>query len=293
MVEHHLPATYGNYVNRLVVGLVGAPNAGKTHLFTAMVRQIDRQGLLPYGLSVGWLDMRAHSRFRQGQVEPFESGNALAGTRRGVVDYAGILVLRRFDGVEWAVTFFDIAGEDLRQAGAGGLGSAGRFLAGADAFLFVYAPDDPVETGTAAHPSENRAFALAIERMRATPALHGRPAAIAFTKADRLRYVPPIGRWLRGPDGNGLDAARTRAESRDIFAYLHDQGAGAALAPFSVFPRCTLHAVSATGGDAQPRDGSRVFPRGVRPMRVLEPLVAILAMAGVIPGDEAGKVGIP
>jgi hypothetical protein len=77
------------------------------------------------------------------------------------------------------------------------------------------------------------------------------------------------------------------AESRAAYAFLYQRGALAWLQPFHECRRCTLHFVSATG--AEPRDG--VYPRGVRPRRVLEPLVALLAMTGILAGPESGKVG--
>ncbi|MEU6264435.1 hypothetical protein [Saccharopolyspora shandongensis] len=52
---------------------------------------------------------------------------------------------------------------------------------------------------------------------------------------------------------------------------------------------CTLHFVSASGSEAEP--GEERFARGFEPVRVLEPLVAILAMAGMIGGEPAGRVG--
>jgi hypothetical protein len=99
---------------------------------------------------------------------------------------------------------------------------------------------------------------------------------------------------LRRGDERELNAARIRAESRDVFAYLSHAGAAAALQPFETFDRCTLHFVSASGADAVPVPNEaprKHFPRGVRPTRVLEPLIAILAMTGMIPGHEADKVG--
>ena len=47
----------------------------------------------------------------------------------------------------------------------------------------------------------------------------------------------------------------------------------------------------ASGGDAAESEG--LFPRGTRPLRVLQPLVAILAMTGVISGPGAEGVGQP
>ncbi|HEV2781150.1 MAG TPA: hypothetical protein VGX25_17330 [Actinophytocola sp.] len=293
--EHYIPASYWRYRDPLVIGLVGASASGKTHLLTAMIREAYRVGL-PHGVTVAALDLRRHATFRRRFIEPFEKGDALSATDFGVVEAADILLLRG-PGGERPVTFFDVAGEDLEKTS--GRNRATRFLVGANAVIFVYAPEDQFETGKDTAASENQSFDLAVERLRARPGgIDGLPAVIAVTKSDRLRYVPPADRWLRRGDTRVLDAASIRAESRDVFSYLHHIGAGASLRPFQAFPRCTLHFVSASGRDAvrvDPNDkkSKGKFPRGIQPTRVLEPLVAILAMTGMVPSPEAQKVGMP
>jgi hypothetical protein len=204
------------------------------------------------------------------------------------LEAADILLLRGAAGSR-PVTFFDVAGEDLQNIDA----KANRFLVGATALVFVVGLEDRLDVGQAATLSENRSFELAMERVRDRDI----PAVIVASKADRLRYVPPADRWLRRGDEHTLDADRVRGESRDVYAYLHQAGMSASLRPYAAFTRCTLHFVSASGGEAVPvvaGDRSKMYyPRGFHPTRVLEPLVSILAMTGVIPGPEAEKVGLP
>ncbi|WP_439656032.1 TRAFAC clade GTPase domain-containing protein [Lentzea sp. HUAS TT2] len=290
MVEHFIPASYGDYGEPLVIGLVGAPSSGKTHLLTSMVRQMHINGLASHGITVSALDFLRHRRFREQFITPLEQGGALPGTGTGMTEAADILLLRAPTG-DRPLVFFDVAGEDLVNPDARNRST--RFLLGVDAVIFVHASEDPLETGQSSTASENRSFELAIERLRDRRI----PAAIVVTKSDRLRFVPPAERWLHGGDEHTVNAARIRAESRDVYAYLHHAGAGASLRPFEAFPRCTLHFTSASGGDAVPveTDGPTRwhFPRGFRPSRVLEPLVSILAMTGAISGHEAEKVGMP
>jgi hypothetical protein len=287
---HYLPATYADYGPPLVIGLVGAPASGKTHLLTAMIRQAYLNGLLAHGVRVAALDILRHDHFRRQYIEPFEKGGTLAGTSTGVVEAADILLLRG-PGGERPVTFFDVAGEDLESTNA--RNRATRFLVGATAVIFVHGSEDRTAAGQLT-VAENQSFDLAVERLRGREI----PAAIAVTKSDRLRFVPPADRWLHRGNERTLDAARIRAESKDVYAYLHHAGAGASLRPFEAFTRCSLHFVSASGGDAVPidprnEDSERHFPRGFRPTRVLEPLVSVLAMSGLITGQEAEKVGTP
>ncbi|MEU5261135.1 hypothetical protein [Amycolatopsis sp. NPDC021455] len=291
-VPHYLPATYADYGDPLVIGLVGGSGSGKTHLLTAMIRETYRGGLGPHRVHAAALDFRRHTAFRTNFVEPFEDGGALPATSHGVFEAADILLLRGPGGTR-PVTFVDVAGEDLESTEA--LNSSTRFLLAVNAVIFVCAPEDTSAPGVLTG-SENKSFEMAVERLDGLPGGAARvPASIVVTKSDRLRYLPPADRWLRRHDP-ALDAARIRAESRDVYAYLHRIGAAASLRPFDAFTRCTLHFASASGGDALPvagRDGEYYFPRGISPVRVLEPLVAVLAMTGMITGPEADKVGLP
>ncbi|ONI84542.1 hypothetical protein ALI22I_28730 [Saccharothrix sp. ALI-22-I] len=286
--EHYLPATYADYGDPLVIGLVGAPISGKTHLLTAMIRQAYLNGLTAHGVTVSALDFRRHKTFRDDFIVPFERGDALAGTGNGIVEAADILLLRG-PGGQRPVTFFDVAGEDLESTDP----RVNRFLIATTAVIFVHASEDPLETGQSSAASENGSFEQAIGQLSGNQL----PAVIAVTKSDRLRYVPPAERWLHRGDETDLNADRIRAETRDVYAYLHHVGAAASLRPFDEFSRCTLHFVSASGGDAVPIDpkvpSKKHFPHGFHPTRVLEPLVSILAMTGMITGPEARKVGMP
>lgn len=290
MDDHYLPATYFAYPDPLVVGLIGASTAGKTHLLTAMIREAYRDGLTPYGLQASALDFRRHDAFQSLYVKPLEEGTALAATRFGVTEAADILLVRGANGQARPITFFDVAGEDLESTRA--LNPATRFLAAANAVIFVHGLEDTPDQGGSAGRDPSWSFELAIAQLKGVEGADRIPAAIAVTKADRLRYVPPVDRWMRHRDTRGLDAARMRAESRDVYAFLHHTKAYGSLRPTSAFRRCTLHFVSASGGDALPTEGPTArFVRGVRPVNVLQPLVSILAMSGMIPGPDVERVG--
>lgn len=292
--EHYLPASYLTYEDPLVIGLVGGPRSGKTHLLTAMIAETYAGGLARYGIKHGPLDFLRHDQFRASHLVPFEEGQQLGGSRSNLLEYADSLVLRR-DNRAWPVTFFDVSGEDLIRPGMRDLG--GRFLLGANALIFAHALDElggeaDGRITTRRSRRENRAFTFALERLQSfrSPAdVADLPVTIAVTKADRLRFVPPADRWLRHGNDEPLTAAAARGESRDAYAYLHKEGAVASLAPFDVFTRCTLHFVSASGGDVSHED--KAYPRGVRPLRVLQPLVALLAMAGIIDEPQLRGMG--
>jgi hypothetical protein len=287
---HYLPARYRSYTNPpIVIGLVGSHSAGKSHLLTAMISQLtDYEGLAPLGLRVAPLDALRYSEFRKTNISPFEKGKQLAGTNGGITEYSEALVVERLDGTgAWPVTSFDVAGEDFLEDAKIGQSA---FLPRATAFLFVHGLDDgAAESDYRAAP--NRAFSHSLKRLSPVEDVHKRPSAIAITKSDRLRYTPPVDRWWRGQSElEDFGTERIARESRDAYAFLYARSARTSLTPFDMFDRCTLHFVSASGVEAD--TSKRTFPRGTRPRRVLEPLAAILAMAGVVPDVSCREMGL-
>ena len=288
LAEHYLPLAYASYLPALVIGLVGASRAGKSHLLAAMIAEIVRGGLQRYGLTFAPVDHALHAGFRRDKADPLVNGNCrLPGTVEGAAGYADALLITSRAGTR-PVAFFDVAGGDLLERGV-----TGRFLVGASGLIFVVDPGTALGLGTPDDPPEPAGSDPALDSVLARLGAGARPlsvpAALVITKSDRLRLRPPADRWLRARPGRRIDAARWRDESRDAYALLHQHRAHAWLRPFHESERCTLHFVSATGSEAR----GHLFPRGVRPRRVLEPLLALLAMAGALPDSAAGGVGRP
>ena len=291
-VEHYLPWAYAAFRRPLVIGLVADTNAGKTHLLAAMMAEIVRGGLMPYRLDWEPLDNPRHDRFMAEFVQPFIAGKSLPETDPGVVEFIDALVISSPTG-RWPVAFFDVSGEDFRPNGP-----QGRFVIGADGLIFLVDPGTALPTaddGAPAAPiSQATAFASVISRMRTAQRQNSyisTPAAIVLNKSDRLRLHTPVNKWMHaGFAGPPLRPDLIRAESRDVYAFLHQyRTAWPWLAPFESFQRCTLHFASATGGEE--RGG--VFPRGTQPRRVLEPLIALFAMTGILGNDPgAREVGV-
>lgn len=288
--EHYLPRAYASYLPPLVIGMVGASESGKSHLLAAMISEISRAGLQPYGLTFAPVDHDLHNRYRRDKAERLVVRNErLTATVEDVVSYADALLITSSAGTR-PVAFFDVAGGDLLERGV-----TGRFLIGASGLIFVVDPGTAFGLATADDPSpgatgSDPAFDSVLARLGAGKRFLPMPAALVINKADRLRLRPPADRWLRATTTNGrIDAARWRDESRDAYALLYQHDAHAWLRPFHECERCTLHFVSATGSEAH----GKAFVRRVRPRRVLEPLLALLAMTGALPGAEASKVGRP
>ncbi|MDQ0845770.1 hypothetical protein [Streptomyces sp. V1I6] len=290
---HRLPVPYLTSGEPLTVAMVGSSAAGKTHLLAAMLGEIEQGGLEPYGLKCLPLNPEEHREYLAETVHPLHRGEVLR--RTGQVRFAefadGLLVTGH--GVTRPVVFFDLAGEDLAQNS-----DVTRFLMGVGAFIFVLDPLralrlpqlDPVRerTGLVQRDLGDEAFATVLGRIPRTGPYITAPAAVALNKSDLVRFDPSVDRWLARGLPAVLDDATFRAESRDVHAFVRHHGSQAWLKPFDDCARCTLHFVAATGG----QERGETFPHGVRPRRVLAPLLSVFAMCGLLPGAELRETGV-
>jgi hypothetical protein len=274
---HYLPAEYGHYGRPVVLGLVGNTNSGKSHLLSAMTAAIERGELAHYGIGSRPLDMALHHRFLEQTVRPlFIDGRVLDGTSEGIIDFADAWLITPEDGATRAVALYDVAGGELSRRD-----DSAAFLEIADGLIFVVDPDQLMSPSIG-----DEAFGAVLDLLGSTGRTPQVSAAVVVTKADLLRFEDPVALWLRSGLG-GTDPDLTLRESADVFAYLSNRGAGAWTRPYTDCGKATLHVASATGGPAY---GS-VYPRPVTPCRVLAPLIALLAMTGVLPGEPFQRVG--
>jgi hypothetical protein len=279
---HFLPAAYGQYGRPAVFGFVGAGRSGKTHLLAAMVGEIERYGLRDYGASVRPIDQSQHQGFLDGSVRPLlGQSQVLETTRHGVVSFVDALLVTEDGKTPRPVALFDVSGEELVN-----VEDAKSFLDIADGLIFVVDPGQLDGDGLG-----DSTFNTVLNLLEATDRLSQVSAAVVLNKGDILRFDDPVARWLRREPA-GLDAAELLAESADIYAYLTRRGAQAWTRPYRECGKATLHVASATGGPRAEAEDERRYPRGVTPRRVLGPLVALLAMTGVLTSPEAQKVGI-
>ncbi|QKV79935.1 hypothetical protein [Amycolatopsis sp. Hca4] len=292
---HYLPAMHKDYGAPVVIGVVGRAGSGKTHLLITMLSEMLRGGLHQHGLTFEVADRNQHDESVQA-IQQLREGKVLASTIEDRHVFTSYLLVHKKGAAPRPLIFFDVAGEDFVEQGFVSERRA-QFIVGADALLFV---DDPARglpqwrpgTKPPGGPEKsqlaNRAFDGAIARLRAKGRNAELAAAIALTKADELRYEYPVDHWLRREDvAAPLDPEVFRQESRDVYATLVRYDATSLLQVVEQFDRRTLHFVSATGGAAT----AKSYPRGIRPSRVLQPVLALLAMTGVVDGPEAHEVG--
>ncbi|MEF3112242.1 TRAFAC clade GTPase domain-containing protein [Streptomyces chrestomyceticus] len=296
MHDHYLPAPYFTNGEPLTVALVGSSRAGKTHLLASMIGEVERGALDAHGLKATALHTESHRSYLDQRVLKLRAGEMLAHTEQ--TDFAefadGLLVGGGGTARPRPVVFFDLSGEDLERTGR-----VTRFLAAVDAFLFVVDPLralplpylDAVRERTKQRTDDlgDRSFGTVLDRVPRD----GRPyvdkaAAVVVGKSDLIRFEPAVARWLTAPESARPTARALREESRDVYAFLRHHGGPAWLKPFSDCARCTLHFASATGG----QEDAGGFPQGVRPRRVLSPLLSIFAMCGLLPGADSQEVGL-
>lgn len=279
--EHYLPYRYVDQPREpVVVALVGAPASGKTHLLASMIGTLQEQGLERFGLSVSPLDVDEYERFTNTLVQPLLSrGRVLPRTNQNVWEFAlGLLVddTADPDGPGRAVAFFDVSGENL--TGSGDV-SDQAFFDRVDGFFFVISPDDLENDQT------DITFSTVLDLVEGK---HEKAAVLVLGKSDRYRFEPPVDRWLR-EGAPGLDPALILEETRDLYAFIdrYDKGDGY-LRPWFEVGRTAIHAVSATGSVRL--DDTR-YARPVRPQRVLQPFLTLMAMTGVKGGDDVQGIG--
>jgi hypothetical protein len=282
---HHLPARYGRFGEPVLLGFVGLTESGKSHLLTSMVGRIE--ALSEYQIAIEALDPELHKRFMENSVEPLITrSEALPGTPDRATALRDAFIVRYGAGPERVVALFDVSGGDLAETGMGR-----EFLWIADGLFFVIDPDHIARSKVGDATFGN---VLSIIRDRAKPGPKG--AAIILNKADKGRFEEPAARWLRAGEGV-LDPVDFLRESADVYAYLQRHGALALAAPYeaAMCEKATLHVASPTGGAKESEESEEKkgrYPRGVTPMRVLRPLVAMLAMTGVLTGPQAELIGV-
>jgi hypothetical protein len=282
--EHYLPAGYANYGRPVVIGFIGATTSGKTHLLSAMVGAIEGQELSDFNITSRPLDQRLHHRFLEDNVRPLlDKQTVLPATPEKIITFADALLMGSEDGPQRPVALFDVAGGDLSRQLTSEQG-AKRFLQIADGFVFVV---DSVRLGQTRTGDDT--FNTLLDLLRSVNRLRSVSAAVVLNKADLRRFDDPVTRWLR-TDLAGLDPHLIREESADVFAYLESFESRAWVEPYRACAKGTLHVASATGCSAEAGPGS-AYSRGVKPRRVLGPLVALLAMTGVLDDQRARQVG--
>jgi hypothetical protein len=283
-VHHHLPAGYGRFGEPVLLGFVGLTESGKSHLLTSMIGSIGK--LSDYQIDVEPLDPIMHQRFLESSVKPLITRNeVLPGTPDdATTQIADAFIVRHGNGPKRVVALFDVSGGVLAQTDP--TAKTREFLWIADGLFFVIDPDH-IRASKIGDDTFSNVLNIVRDRVKPEPV----SAAIVLSKADKARFEEPVARWLRSRNGT-MDPAEFLRESADVYSYLEQRDADVLIEPYRVCQKATFHVASSTGGAKDGEDKSSKYPRGVTPLRVLRPLVAMLAMTGVLTAPQAEMIGV-
>ena len=280
-VHHYLPANYARFGPPVLLGFVGLTQSGKSHLLASMVGELGKLG--DERIEFHPLDPAMHHQFVESSVRPlFARGEVLPGTpNEDTTTFADAFIVQHGSGRQRVVALFDVAGGVLAD-----VRKKREFLWVANGLFFVIDPD---------HITSSKAgddtFTNVLDFVRVRPDRDSVSAAVVLNKADKVRFDEPAVRWLRSADLT-VDPESFLRESADVYGYLERVAPGVLTEPYKVCKKATLHVSSPTGGAQEGEDTSGKYPRGVTPLGVLRPLVAMLAMTGVLTGPEAERIGV-
>lgn len=302
--DHWLGYQYGKYGDPFVIGMVGESMVGKSHLLAAMIGQLTVQNkLADLNLSPEPVDRIRHTGYVRDYVIPLlqTSVGMMATPQRPSrpVEFVDALTLHpqspnNGGSGRRTVAFFDVSGEDLLAEA-----TSAEFVQAAHGLIFVVDPERAGLLGRKGRAVADPTFEGVLNQLfqagRNNPRTELRDvvAAVVVTKADLLRHDRTVATWYgRDRPPGPIDARKIDDESQDVYALLYANGAESWLMPVERCERATLHLASATGGSAS--GVPPVYRRGVRPRRVLEPLLALLVMGGILTSDYVvgGEVGI-
>lgn len=295
---HTLPDDFAR-TPTFVVGLIGPPLSTKTTYLGRLVAEVvDNATLAPLGIHGSLADSDSQSFYNSTMARFLDQGRAPNVTPKLPPGQITRPIIVRLDTPEgrFNLVFFDPSGESMYHTMD--LAQDNPFLHALDAAIVFVTPQAlslPRELPRTAAQAPIRYSTQAIANLEKVledhPKYHGRhpgrdlPIALVLAKCDELRPL------LQGRDFPSLVIEPT------LFVGLRDKldaqgdlpfellvthgGRGIVQSVFRLSDVRTVHAVSAMGCSPDP-DG--VF-RQVRPVNVVEPLLAILHGLGII-GDR-------
>ncbi|GGQ25878.1 hypothetical protein BKA00_002408 [Actinomadura coerulea] len=286
--DHFVPASLGG-MTVLIVGMVGTSGSGKSHLLAAMTEELDQAALkISHRLDVLPLDPRLQRElFARNRFDLLRDRKPLPVTRRALSPEftCAYRITSGHTGEQYALLIFDVPGEIFSQ---GHTRDDTPFMSIADGLVFV-ADGTELDVRHGRHTGDPGFTAVLshIDHVRAGRSLEflPLPAALVIAKSDTLRAFKEVDRWLDRRDD--LELGTVEEESEDAYALLRSRGAGSWLVPVQKCEDATLHFASATGVGVDMESGE--YPeQSFRRQRVLRPLLALLAMKGVLPREVLG-----
>ena len=321
-----LPVHFGKIRSRLIA-LVGAKESGKTVFMTVLVHELMHQVGDRLNAAISGADDNTRYRFASEYEQPlYRESQLLATTTTAGMSNRAPLVFRFTterqgplgrDGrlgrlplgarlgigkpQHTLLSFFDTAGEDLRSHQS--VEQNVRYLAAADGIVLLLDPLQmrgarglaapgtllPTPGDIADEPaSVLESITNLLLKTRKPDQRIGKPLAVTFSKVDTLRHgfsetSPLLQPPAQTPHFDERDSLAVHTEVQRLLV----QWDGARIDQLARlhYQHYRYFGVSALG--ETPTKDNHVSPRGVRPDRVADPLMWILAQFGAIPVKRA------
>jgi hypothetical protein len=316
-----LPVHFGKVRSRLIA-LVGARESGKTVFMTVLVHELMHQLGQRLDAAISGADDSTRHRFASEYERPLYRNSLLLAPTTTAGLHNRVPLVFRFTTVRrrllaWPgrpgrsdtqgrgepqhtlLSFFDTAGEDLRSQQS--VEQNVRYLAAADGIVLVLDPLQmhgarmvaepgcllPTPAGLADQPAtvlENITDLILAKKGTKPNERISKPLAIVFSKMDTLFHDLRETSPLRRPGGHGAylderDSLEVHHEIQRLLAQWEgtriDQIARLHYRSYRYF------GISALG--ETPTQDNHISARGIRPYRVADPFVWILAQLGAIP----------
>lgn len=302
-----LPRTSGEFPN-LIVAVIGAKEAGKSHYIAVLLERIRKQVGPTIDLLLEPLDDHTIRRYREDFYEPvFRRGVVITTTKSAVIDRRVQLPLvytltfggknlfgRRAIRAVVNLVFFDTAGEDLDSRDT--MATVNKYIYRADGIILLL---DPLQLelvrarldGGTKLPDVNTETATIIERttelIRAGQGLSSdaripTPLAVAFSKFDALDPLvdPQLQLNASSNHEEGFDLADFEAVSAELQSLLEDWDGRLIQQQVEIhFKRYGFFGLSALGCNPH---GDQTIPH-VLPRRVEDPFLWLLHCQRLIP----------
>jgi len=287
----------------LPIALLGAKASGKSNYIGVLINEIRKKMTSPFNCS---LSMTCSQESKQAYTDIYyrplyEQGITVRGTDAGEVPPL-IFPLRFMDMKNRiinmaALTFYDTAGENLNDKSV--MNTFNRYITNARGIILLLDPlqvpnirNKLAANGFNSLPQQNTeiydVLSIIIDVIRSVKNIRGQieiPLALVFTKIDVLEQynILPEDSCLKEESEHikrgafvKPDFENTNIQMKDLIENLLDDDL---IGYINQFKRHSFFGVSSLGGNP---NGTKIDGKGIRPRRVLDPLLWLLAEYGYI-----------
>jgi len=290
----------------LPIALLGAKASGKSNYIGVLVNEIRKKMIKPFNCSLSMTcSQESKQAYNDLYYRPlYEEGFTVNATDAGMTVPPLIFPLRFMDAKDKivnmaALTFYDTAGENLDNKDV--MHEFNRYISNAHGIILLLDPlqvpkirEDLKNNGFTALPEQNTeiydVLSIIVDVISGVKNIKGKieiPLALVFTKIDVLEHnnILPEDSCLRVESehlAHGAfvkhDFENTNLQMQDLIDNWLDEDL---IGHIKRFKQYSFFGVSSLGGNPT-NGGTKIDSKGIRPRRVLDPLLWLLAENGYI-----------